>query len=158
YKPGSRCTILYRLEYPTGSEACSWPELVFAKTYKGDKGRNAYAGMRKLWESPLSKGDIVTIAEPLAFIPELNVLVQGPIREEQTLKDLIRSALRDGTPDALAELDDYMRKTALGLAALRRSDARHGEMVTWEDELAEVREVADQLAGAIPQLAGVATP
>jgi phosphotransferase family enzyme len=158
YKPGSRCTIMYRLAYLPELAGHGWPDLVFAKTYKGDKGRNAYAGMRRLWESPLGTSDVVTIAEPLAFIPEVNLLVQGPIREEQTLKDLIRSALRAGTPDALAELDDYMRKTARGLAALHRSGAHHGDTTTWEDELAEVREVVEQLAGAIPQLADAATP
>ncbi|HEY3227872.1 MAG TPA: phosphotransferase [Roseiflexaceae bacterium] len=156
YKPGSRCTIVYRLAYLPEHAGHGWPALVVAKTYKGDKGRNAYAGMRRLWESPLGTSDVVTIAEPLAFIPEVNLLVQGPIREEQTLKDLIRSALRAGTPDALAELDDYMRKTARGLAALHRSGARHGDTTTWEDELAEVREVVEQLADAIPQLADAA--
>ena len=158
YKPGSRCTIVYRLAYPAELAGHGWPDLVVAKTYKGDKGRNAYAGMRRLWESPLGTSDVVTIAEPLAFIPEVNLLVQGPIREEQTLKDLIRSALRAGTPDALAELDDYMRKTARGLAALHCSGARHGDTTTWEDELAEVREVVEQLDDAIPQLADAEAP
>src|SRR5207248_9088057 len=89
YKPGSRCTILYHLEYPPGPDA-GWPELVVAKTYAGDKGRIAWEGMRALWASPLARSSAVTIAEPLAFLPEMNVLVQGPIREEQTLHDLIR--------------------------------------------------------------------
>ncbi len=159
YKPGSRCTVLYRLEYADeGAARRNWPDLVVAKTYKGDKGRNAYEGMRALWNSPLHTGEVVTIAEPLAFVPELNLLVQGPIREERMLKDLIRSALRVGTPEALAELDDYMRKTALGLAALHRSGAAHGETTTWDDELAEVREEAEQLASAIPELAEAAGP
>jgi hypothetical protein len=158
YKPGSRCTILYRLEYADEPVGSNWPDMVVAKTYKGDKGRNAYAGMSALWSSPLRTGEIVAIAEPLGFMPELNLLLQGPIREEQTLKDLIRTALRIGTPEALAELDDYMRKTALGLAALHRTDARHGETTSWDDELAEAYEAAEQLAGAIPQLAEAATP
>jgi hypothetical protein len=158
YKPGSRCTIIYGLEYPDELAARAWPDRIVAKTYKSSKGRNAYEGMRALWNSPLHRGDIVTIAEPLAFIPEINLLVQGPIREEQTLKDLIRAALRADTPEALAELSAYMRQTALGLAALHRSEARHGETATWEDELNEVREVAEQLVGVIPQLADAALP
>jgi hypothetical protein len=159
YKPGSRCTILYDLTYPAELAARhSWPNLVAIKTYKGSKGKNAYLGMRALWESPLGSGDAVTIAEPLAYLPELNALVQGPIREEQTLKDLIRSALRENTPEALAELESAMRKTARGLAALHQSGARAGESYAWEEELAEVRETIDQLGGAIPRLAGVAEP
>jgi hypothetical protein len=159
YKPGSRCTILYDLAYPTDlADGHSWPDLVAIKTYKGSKGKNAYAGMRALWDSPLGNGDAVTIAEPLAYLPELSVLVQGPIREEQTLKDLIRSALRENTPEALAELESAMRKTARGLAALHRSGAQYGKSYAWEEEFAEVRAAVDQLGGAIPRLAGVAEP
>ncbi|MEO7908158.1 MAG: phosphotransferase [Roseiflexaceae bacterium] len=159
YKPGSRCTILYDLHYPTElTSGHSWPTLVAVKTYKGSKGKNAYAGMRALWDSPLASGDVVTIAEPLAYLPELHALVQGPIYEEQTLKDLIRSALRENTPEALSKLESAMQKTARGLAALHRSGAQYGESYTWEEESAEVRETVDQLAGAIPLLAGAAEP
>jgi hypothetical protein len=162
-KPGSRCTILYDLAYPPDLDSAGWPELVAVKTYKGGKGKNAYAGMRALWDSPLRAGDLVTIAEPLGYLPELNALVQGPIREEQTLKDLIRSAVRGGADSAggaqapLAELEAAMRQTAAGLAALHRSGAQAGAAATWADELAEAREIVDELAAAIPQLAGVDT-
>jgi hypothetical protein len=159
YKPGSRCTILYDLTYPAElAEQQSWPNLVAIKTYKGSKGKNAYAGMRALWETPLGSGEIVTIAEPLAYLPELSALVQGPIREEQTLKDLIRSALRDNTPEALADLESAMRKTARGLAALHQSGAKYGESYAWKDEFAEVCETVAQLGRTIPLLAGAAEP
>lgn len=159
YKPGSRCTILYDLVYPPELlNGHDWPELVAVKTYKGGKGKNAYAGMRALWESPFGVGGTVTLAEPLAYLPDLNALVQGPIREEQTLKDLIRSALRAGTPEALAELGEAMRKTAIGLAAMHQSGATYGESYTWGEELAEVRDMAQELGAAIPHLAGVVDP
>ncbi|HJZ48695.1 MAG TPA: hypothetical protein VKE41_16070, partial [Roseiflexaceae bacterium] len=90
YTPGSRCTVLYRLTYPAGlAEGRGWPELVVAKTYKGGKGKHAYAGMRALWDSPFRRQGGVTLAEPLAYLPDINVLVQGPIREEQTLQEMI---------------------------------------------------------------------
>jgi hypothetical protein len=159
YKPGSRCTILYQLHYAADRAAqAAWPATVIAKTYKGDKGQNAHVGMRALWASPLSRGDVVMIAEPLAFLPDLNVLVQGSIAHESTLKDLIRSALREGTPAAMSELTDMMRKTARGLAALHRSGAHYGEATSWEDELAEGQEVTAQLSAAAPTLAGAAAP
>jgi hypothetical protein len=157
YKPGSRCTILYRLAYSPADADRGWPDIVVAKTYHGDKGRIAYEGMRALWDSALAHNDAVTIAEPLAFIPEMNVLVQGPIREEQTLQDLIRSALRAGTPEARAELDIFMRMAAVGLAELHRSDVQIGERRVWEDEFTEVREDTDRLVAAAPQLEGAAT-
>jgi len=157
YKPGSRCTILYRLAYAPADADRDWPDIVVAKTYHGDKGRIAYEGMRALWDSTLARDDAVTIAEPLAFIPEMNVLVQGPIREEQTLQDLIRSALRTGTPEARAELDTFMRMAAVGLAELHRSGVQIGERRVWEDEYTEVREDTERLVAAAPQLEGAAT-
>jgi aminoglycoside phosphotransferase (APT) family kinase protein len=156
YKPGSRCTILYRLGYAPEDAGRNWADIVVAKTYHGDKGRIAYEGMRALWDSALASNGAVTIAEPLAFIPEMNVLVQGPIREEQTLQDLIRSALHAGTPEARAELDVFMRKAARGLAELHRSAVLTGERRVWEDEFAEVREDVDRLVAATPQLDGAA--
>jgi hypothetical protein len=66
--------------------------------------------------SPLVTSDKVSIAEPLAYLPALKVLVQGPIYEEQTLSDLMRAALRSGTPDVMAALQDELRTTAVGLA------------------------------------------
>jgi hypothetical protein len=158
YKPGSRCTILFDLDYAAPAEAASrgWPSLVVAKTYKGEKGRIAFEGMRALWQSPLGRGDLVTVAEPLAYLPDLRVLLQGPVGEERTLKELTRSAIDAGTPEALDELDGYLAKTAAGLATLHTSGAVIGEPHTLEAELAEVREVLADLAAVVPDLAGAA--
>jgi hypothetical protein len=158
YKPGSRATVVYQLEYASEHAGHGWPPIVVAKTYSGSKGQNAYDGMRALWGSQLSKGDLVTIAEPLAYIPELKVLVQGPIYEEQTLEDLLKSALESASPASMQELRDYMRKTAIGLAALHQSGVTYGETISWEDELAEVREVIGRLAVPIPTIADAAAP
>jgi hypothetical protein len=153
-KPGNRCTILYDLTYPPGVDG---PRLVVAKAYRGDKGRNAWDGMRALWASPLAAGDVVSIAEPLAYLPELGVLLQGPVGERQTLKQLVRAALAAGG-DALAELDRAMDRTAAGLAALHTCGVDHGEPVTFAGELAEIRGVLRTLTAAVPDLTGAATP
>ena len=130
HRLGRHCTVVYRLTYPAGLAAGrGWPDLVVAKAYHGDEGRTAYAAMRALWHSPLRTGGVVSIAEPLAYVPELRVLVQGPVRGDRTLKQLIPAALRAGTPGALAELDGYVRRAAAGLAALHRSGAAPGP--TW---------------------------
>jgi hypothetical protein len=159
YKAGSRCTIVYQLGYGPGQgEGRNWPAIVVAKAYAGNKGANAYAAMRALWDTQLRAGDLVTIAEPLAYLPDLKVLLQGPIVEQITLEELLRSAVNAGTPAALAELDAYMRKAARGLAALHTSGARYGETITWEDELDEVRGLLQRLAPAAPQIADALTP
>jgi len=155
-KPG-RCTVRYQLEYP-GDNSAGWPNPVIAKTYSKDKGQNAYTAMRKLWDSPLSQGDVVAIAEPLAYVPEHKVLVQGPVRGSGDLKDLLRAALRAGTSEAIEELHAITRKTAAGLAALHHSGARHGETVTWEDELAEIRGELAKLSDSIAWFASAVEP
>ncbi|HKO23758.1 MAG TPA: hypothetical protein VJY65_03350 [Chloroflexota bacterium] len=159
YKPNSRCTILYHLEYPADLAAARhWPDLVVAKVYHDDKGQNAYAGMRALWESPLATSSAVSIAEPLAYLPDLKLLLQGPIREEQTLSALLRGALRSGRPEDMAAAQDYLRKTAVGLAELHHSGVRCGAPWGWADELANVREKLERLARVVPHLAAAAAP
>src|SRR5689334_15852195 len=66
--------------------------------------------------------------------------------------------MRENTPEAAAALESAMRKTARGLAALHQPGAQTGERYDWAEELAEVRETADQLGGAIAPLAGAAEP
>src|SRR5919199_3973018 len=157
YKPNDRCTILYHLAYPADLSAeRHWPDRVVAKVYKDDKGQNAYAAMRALWHSPLATSEKVSLAEPLAYLPALKVLVQGPVREEQTLSNLLREALRSGTPEAIATLREYLRKTAVGLAALHHSGVRWGTARAWADKLAKVREELEQLARVVPHLADAA--
>lgn len=157
YKPGSRCTILYRLGYTPTDRARGWPDVVVAKTYRGDKGRIAWDGMRRLWESPLAASG-VAIAEPLAFDPELRVLLQAAIPEERTLQQAVRDILSDGDEHARRALSSYLDMTAAGLVALHGCGVTTGELVTWDDELAEVSEVLDRLSRAVPALDGVATP
>jgi hypothetical protein len=152
YKPGSRCTVLYRLRFPDGVASDGWPEAVVAKTYHGDKGRNAWEGMRALWASPVARGDVVRLAEPLAYLDDARVLVQGPGAEETTLKELVRQRFTPGAIDP-DQLDALVLRTADGLAALHTSGAWHGEVVTLDDELAEIREVVDRLAVSLPELA-----
>ncbi|HLO31696.1 MAG TPA: hypothetical protein VK249_21265, partial [Anaerolineales bacterium] len=130
YKPGTRGTLRYDLEYPSDLAGRGWPEIVIGKTYRGNKGQIAYEGMRALWQSPLAVGDVVTIAEPLAYIPDLKVLFQRSIPEERILEDVLKSALGNGSPEALDELYYFVRQAAGGLAALHSSRADYGEVVT----------------------------
>jgi hypothetical protein len=158
YSPGSRCTVLYRLTLPEESRAENWPAVVVAKTYhRSDKGRIAWDGMRALWESPLANSENVTIAEPLAWLPEHKILVQGPIPEDRTLKKLLLDALGQGK-DAGEELKKFLAKAAGGLVELHHSGATSAQSATWEDELDEVREVMGRLTSAVPALGGAADP
>jgi aminoglycoside phosphotransferase (APT) family kinase protein len=62
------------------------------------------------------------------------------------------------SPDNFTLLDDYMRKTAAGLAALHKSGVTTGRSWTWEDELDEVRDRIERLGAAIPSLTHAADP
>lgn len=157
YKPGSRCTIVYRLDYPPNADH-RWPELVVAKTYRKEKGQNAYDSMQALWNSPLASNNAVKIAEPLAYDPELRVMIQGPIRQEKTLKELTVMAVQAGTPEAFDELTDAMYKTARGLAEIHKSDIQLGKLYGWENDKEQVRESIEELSVAVPELAPAAHP
>jgi hypothetical protein len=150
---------MYHLAYPAELAAGhAWPTTVIGKTYRGKKGQNAYDGMLALWRSPLARGDIVALAEPLAYIPEQKLLVQGTIPVEQSLEDLLKSALDTRTPEALDQLNHYMRMAARGLAALHQSGVRHGETAAWEEWLPDVHDLIDRLVVPAPELANAVTP
>ena len=127
-----------------------------AKTYKDGKGEHAYRGMRALWDAPYRRTGGVTLAEPLAFLPDLNVLIQGPIREEGTLRKMMESAARAQTAAALDALHGVVRQTAAGLARLHCSALGIGPVRNWEMALADVRSVADDLTTAVPSIGDVA--
>jgi Ser/Thr protein kinase RdoA (MazF antagonist) len=90
-------------------------------------------------------------------VPALGLLVQGPVGEQQTLKQLIRAAVTAGRPDALAALDSAMDKTAAGLAALHTCGVSYGEPVTFADWLADLRGTLGTLTTAVPELSDAAT-
>lgn len=153
---GTRCTVVYALEY--SPEDADSPSSVIAKTYRGDQGASTYAGMQALWSSKLGTSDAVTVAEPLAYEPELKVLLQGPVRGESTLTDLTRSAFASGSPEALGDVFAYVDKTALGLAALHTSGVTYGETITWAERVADVEEQLSWVAALAPELTGAAAP
>ena len=100
----------------------------------------------------------MTLAEPLAYMPEQRVLVQGAVPGEQVLKDVVRDALADGSPELLDEVRAHLDRTAAGLAALHRSGARYGRVVVWEEALIGVRDVVSRMAMTVPQVAMAAEP
>jgi len=159
YKPGSRCTVLYHLEYPqTMLPDRQWPEVVIAKTYRNEKGKIAFDGMVALWNSPLASSGTVQIAEPLAYNEQERVMIQGPIREEITLKKFMTAAFRAGTPETIEELNRVLRKTAAGLAELHGSNVTLGKIWNWEDELSEVEERIERLSTSHHGLREAAQP
>src|SRR5574338_1198551 len=159
YKPGDRCTILYRLDYEPEMPADHRPPpMVVAKTTKGEKGRTAFASLSALWNSSFGSSHLVRIAEPIAYDPALKVFVQGPVWEEQTLADLLLTVLDRQFPETLGKLSDAMQKTAQGLAELHQSGVRMGQVVSWADEMAEIEAELFPLCDVFPDISTDAAP
>src|SRR5690606_3508001 len=101
---------------------------------------------------------MVRIAEPIAYDAELKVFVQGPVWEEQTLAELLLSALDEDSPEAFQVADETMRKTAQGLADLHQSGVGIGKPIRWEDEMNEVEAELTPLYTVFPELSSDAAP
>jgi hypothetical protein len=155
YKPGSRCTVVVHVQY---AEGIAGPTPIVLKTHQGDKGESAWAAMNALWDRPEQWREVVSLAEPIGYLPDERILVQGPVPEELTLKELARHAVAEASPAKLQRLRDELAATARGLAAVHRSGATYGRVATLDEELTEVAEVVERLGLSVPQLAMAAAP
>jgi len=158
YREGRRCTIRYELEYATDGRQDRWPDGMIAKVYEGDEGRGTFEAMTALWSSPLRESSTVRIAEPLAFIPEQSVMVQGLVPGDRSLKEHIKTVFKDGFEAGLEALASPVRKAGRGLGELHTSGALIGPVVTWEEQVAAVRHASDQLSSVVLTLADAMEP
>jgi len=158
YKPGSRCTVVVGLGYDGRPVDRVPPDRVVLKTHQGEKGESAWEAMNVLWQHPGAWAHAVRLAEPLGYLPDERILVQGPVPEDCTLKDLARRAIAERDPNLLEKLRAALSTTARALAAVHGSGTSYGRTATLGEELDEVREVVDRLAGSVPALAPAARP
>ena len=154
YKPGSRCIIRYELEYSSPSDPLpNCPQAIICKVYqKNSKAQNAFDGMSTLWHSRLTDSSLVTIAEPIAYLPDLKVMLQAIIPGEESLEDLLKSVIKSPDVENRKRLFDYLRKTASGLAGVHRCGAVYGDHVEIGERFAEAREKTRRLTTIIPEL------
>jgi hypothetical protein len=160
YKPGSRCTIRYELEYAASPDPSTRsPHMVIGKVYrKGSKAQNAYEGMTVLWHSPLANGSAVTIAEPIACLPDLKLMLQATIPGELSLEDLLKSVIERPNQAEQEKLYRYIRKSAAGLAAFHRSGASYGEHIELGERFAHIHELIHRLTILLPELEAAVLP
>jgi aminoglycoside phosphotransferase (APT) family kinase protein len=93
-------------------------ETIFAKLYTDALGAHSYQLQRALWEAGFGEGRPYQVPEPLAFLPEHNLVLMRGV-PGTPLGCLLESA-------PLAELVDGVRCAARWLAALHRSTLRIG--------------------------------
>ncbi|HYY43633.1 MAG TPA: phosphotransferase, partial [Actinomycetota bacterium] len=145
YKRLNRCTIVYDLELARGADP-HWPRRVVVKIYHGNKGHVAHRAMHALWNSSFRARGSVAIAEPLSFLPEKRILIQGPVPGSVTIKDLVKQAFRAPAAEKFEELEDYMESAGAGLAGLHGSGVTAHQTLSWEEERSAVEELAGRLS------------
>ena len=158
YKPASRCTVVVGLSYADEAARPVPPDRVVLKTNRGDKGEAAWDAMVALWQHRAPWSHAVRLAEPLGYLADERILVQGPVPGELLLKDLARQAIADSDGGLLGRFRAELSATAKGIAAVHTSGVTYGPTDTIEDELEKVREVVDQLVTSVPELAQAAQP
>jgi hypothetical protein len=120
---------------------------VIGKAYrKASKAQNAFEGMLALWRSPLSASEAAAIAQPMAFLPDQKAMFQGTLPGSESLEDLLLSTLQNPTPEQIEILLGYVRKTAIGLAALHRCGVEYGSIVGIESRLSPIQELVERLS------------
>lgn len=149
YKPGVRVTMVCDLDYGRPDPPASWPATVIAKGERPGEGSSVDDAQRALWGSPLARSAAVRIAEPLGHVDELGLSVQGYLDHDRTLKELLAAAFGGGDEDPT----ESVRATATALAAVHSSGVAHGDIHSWDDELASQLKKHDKLAAAVPWLA-----
>ncbi len=151
YKPGARVTLVCDLDYGRADVPPAWPRAVVAKAHLEDEGVTVYEAQQALWASPLATSEMVAVAEPIGYVPELSLSVQGHLEHERTLKDLLAQGF-DAAPGTGPDPEPAMRATAAAIAAVHTSGVRYGERTTWEDELAGQLKKHSNLMSVVPWL------
>jgi len=156
YGRGRRATFVVPLRYGPDADP-GWPRAVVTKAYPNDDGGvHAFAAMRALWQSDLSSGHVVRIAEPLAYLPEHRLLVQTRVPGEGTLSDLLRAAVPNGAGPAMDQVLIALRRTADGLVALHSCDVHQGDEHTAAALSRQIGRTLGALERAVPSVTGVA--
>ena len=142
HAPGKRCVIAYELN---GGAAA--PRRLIGKIYRKNRGEIIFAQWRQLWqaarENEARHGEPFGMPEPLAYLPELGMVLQSVIPGRQ----LAAFSERDDRRAALCSV-------ARNLAALHGLPVAVGEKKTLDDHLKKYCHPGPQvLSEACPELA-----
>ncbi|HEX9654713.1 MAG TPA: phosphotransferase [bacterium] len=78
HKPGKHCVLLYLLESRDTPSA----RRVVGKMYRMDRGKKIFQNMLSLWSANHNRdrcGAVLGMAEPLAYVPELGMVIQRAV-------------------------------------------------------------------------------
>lgn len=134
-----RCVIRYQMVMTDGTAVN-----IIGKVYQQrNAGQPVYDHMQDLWDNGFNReaSDHVYIPQPVAYLPELSMLLQEEI-PGRTIKDHIR---QEGSPS-------YMRQLAKGLVKLHTCQIDLGEPFRIEDHLMRCHPKFQVLRLACPHL------
>ncbi len=139
YKPRRRCVIQYDLSSKGNHDRqCS----VIGKVFKDERAIQQWALHRALWSNGFGADacDGISIARPLAYIPEMRMLAQERA-PGIPLEDFLGSG----------ELNERVRQSAAAIAKLHASQVMPSTEYRLEEELSEIERWAHELARARPE-------
>lgn len=151
-KPGKSAIIRYALAY-NGDEgdAHSWRDSVILKLYNDDIGRQAFDGMRAIWNTGIRAGSGVGIPEPLAYLADKQALLMGAVPEQRDLEKLLHALLLSDDPADLGSLHAAVRAVGAALAEFHSCGASVEHTTTWNQGFAEAAEQLGYLRVPFPE-------
>lgn len=136
----SRPILRYRVTYVDQGRELSVEKIVIGKAYYRGDGAGTFDFMRQLWVNGFADDPALTIPEPMAYVPELHLLLQA-----QAAGKPLYSHLDD--PDAAL---DHVRVTGRWLAKLHGTAVGHAGSLPEDFEERKLSTYRDGLAAAVP--------
>jgi len=140
YRPGVRCVFRYDLRTAAG-------EQTFFGKLIGQGAEDSMATIAALHAARASLTDMPQVLPPLAYWPELHMLVQAEVSGGSELNDLAFDPAEDA-----ATRERWLRDAGARLAGLHGCDVA-GPTRTMADDLDELREYIAPIAAVDPALA-----
>lgn len=144
YKPRRRCVIAYELTRASATPGDNATRQVIGKVFKDGRGAEHLDFHRALWADGFdaTASDGITIAQPLAYIPAMQMFVQERA-PGTTLEDSL------ATPN----FSERVRASAAVIAKLHATRVQPPKTYTLADELAHLAEWSVDLATHKPDYA-----
>jgi len=142
YRAGLAAVVRYDVRAREAATGRSEERRFYAKVYRDEEaGERTYYVLRELWERGES-GDGFTVGRPLAYLGELNTLVQ-----EGSMGTSLEQLLIEGR-----ETDEMVRRVARAVAAFNQDGITAPRLRLLEDQVSASKKVGRLLQWACPHL------
>ena len=140
YNPGRRCVIAYEMAHKGHDDH---KKTFIGKVFRDQQGMEYFNLQKELWLRGFHPNavDAVTVPEPIAYIPELHMLLQEQ-SPGLTLDDHLDAP----------NFEDKVRASAAALAKLHACDIKPVKTYSLDSELANLRQWAEELERLRPEL------